>query len=158
MTSFNIYNQYNFNKNTLRPWLVPEMSNNLKIEKTHMEFMTAISNRGYSPAIDAYLFNDLNKSKQFPKDTFKNQLRKRGKYNKSIIFPNQKKVEAIDSLKFTSPGVDLPKDIVISKIRDFLLKDEVYLHLYLEYMSSDKHKLPKYQLLSLYFISQKEAV
>ena len=140
LTLINVVNQNNFNKNTLRPWILPEMSGQLIIGKTNVEKTIFLSNPGYSPAIDVYMYSLLNNSKEFPIDTIKYKIRGFEKFKKAIIFPNQKKRKYTMPTRFTIQDNNLPENNSMNQIRDFLLKDEVYLHLYVIYMSPDKQK------------------
>ena len=137
ITLINVSNQSHFNKNTLRPWIVPEISGQISIEKGNIYSSIYLSNTGYSPAINVYAYNLLNKNKEFPNDTIKFKIKGYEECKKAIIFPNQEKRKYTNPTKLSIKDIYIAENDSLNQIRNLLLKEDVFMHLYIIYQSPD---------------------
>ncbi|NQT78745.1 MAG: hypothetical protein HQ565_13620 [Bacteroidetes bacterium] len=132
-----INEQKNYNENTLRPWIKPEPPFQILVEKNLITHPIFISNTGYSPAIDVYVYGTLSKSKEFPIDLIKSKIKGIEDFKKAIIFPSQKLDKVTNTTKLIIPIDFKFEGDTINKILDDIQKDLSYLHIYLTYKSPD---------------------
>jgi hypothetical protein len=138
-TTISVWNQLDFNKKSLRPWIFPKLNEEVFIDQEKIVNTISCSNLGETPALNIYLYGFLSQSKEFPKDTIKKRISSFEFIPKAIIFPKEQKV---DTKIITRPKIlnnKQKRKIPIDAIRNHL-KEQTYLHFYLTYESEDGTK------------------
>ena len=133
VSAISVREQIKFNENTLRPWIAPEISGQLVFEKSGVSYSIYLSNVGYSPALDVYMYSTLFSEKEFPVDTIRQKIQDFEKFKKGIIFPNQRRVK-YNNYSNLDRNVD---SLSIKQLCELILEKDTYLHIYLIYLSSD---------------------
>jgi hypothetical protein len=138
-TTINVCDQLNFNKKSLRPWIFPELTEEVLITQEKISNIVSLSNIGKTPALNIYLDGFLAQYMEFPKDTIKKRISNFEFIPKAIIFPNEQKIniEVITIPEIVN--IKQKREIPIDSIRN-LLKEKTYLHFYLTYESESGTK------------------